>query len=61
MAKTVTNMAKTRYYDWIITTPAMHLTTIIYFDYLYRIENKLDMVAWPIIGFSYSVSRKTKF
>jgi hypothetical protein len=46
MAKTVTNMAKTRYYDWIITTPAMHLTTIIYFDYLYRIENKLDMITF---------------
>jgi hypothetical protein len=46
MAKTITNMAKTRYYDWIITTPAMHLTTIIYFDYLYRIENKLDMITF---------------
>lgn len=39
MAKTVTGMAKTRYYDWVITTPTMLLTTIIYFDYLRRIEN----------------------
>lgn len=40
MAKTVSGMAKTRYYDWIITTPTMLITTIIYFDYLRRIENK---------------------
>ena len=32
MSKTVTGMAKTRYYDWFITTPTMLLTTIVYFD-----------------------------
>ena len=34
MAKTVIGMAKTRYYDWVIRTPTMLLTTIIYFDYI---------------------------
>ncbi len=42
LSNTVKNMAKTRYYDWIITTPVMHLTTIAYLDYLYRIENNLE-------------------
>ncbi len=46
MSKTVTDMAKTRYYDWVITTPTMHLTTIIYLDYLYRIENKIDTITF---------------
>ncbi len=39
MAETVTGMAKTRYYDWFITTPTMLLTTIVYFEYLYRLES----------------------
>ncbi len=39
MANTVTGMAKTRYYDWFITTPTMLLTTIVYFEYLYRLES----------------------
>lgn len=38
MSETVIGMAKTRYYDWFITTPTMLLTTIIYFEYLYRLE-----------------------
>ena len=38
MSKTVTGMAKTRYYDWFITTPTMLLTTIVYFEYLHRLE-----------------------
>jgi bacteriorhodopsin len=33
-------MSKTRYYDWFITTPTMLLTSIIYFEYLNRIESK---------------------
>ena len=40
MAKTVIGMAKTRYYDWVITTPTMLLTNIMYFVYIGRIENK---------------------
>jgi hypothetical protein len=39
LSKTVTGMAKTRYYDWVITTPSMLLTTIIYFEYLSTIES----------------------
>lgn len=35
----VTDMAKTRYYDWIITTPSMLLTSIVYFEYLSTIES----------------------
>ena len=31
-------MATTRYYDWVITTPSMLLTTIVYFEYLSNIE-----------------------
>ncbi len=38
MAESVTGMAKARYYDWFITTPTMLLTTIVYFEYLYRLE-----------------------
>jgi hypothetical protein len=38
MSETVSGMAKTRYYDWFITTPTMLLTTIVYFEYLYRLE-----------------------
>jgi bacteriorhodopsin len=39
LSKTVSGMAKTRYYDWAITTPNMLLTTIIYFEYKARLEN----------------------
>ncbi len=46
MSETVTGMAKTRYYDWVITTPTMLLTTIIYFDYINRIENKLNPISF---------------
>jgi len=38
MSETVIGMAKTRYYDWFITTPTMLLTIIVYFEYLYRLE-----------------------
>jgi bacteriorhodopsin len=38
MAESVTGMAQARYYDWFITTPTMLLTTIIYFEYLHRLE-----------------------
>jgi bacteriorhodopsin len=38
LAENVTGMAKARYYDWFITTPTMLLTTIVYFEYLYRLE-----------------------
>ena len=41
LSKTVTGMSKTRYYDWFITTPSMLLSSIIYFEYLYRIESNL--------------------
>jgi len=39
LSKIVDGMAKTRYYDWAITTPTMLLTTIIYFEYKARLEN----------------------
>jgi bacteriorhodopsin len=39
LSTTVTGMAKTRYYDWFITTPSMLLTIIIYFEYLSTIES----------------------
>ena len=39
LSTTVTGMAKTRYYDWVITTPSMLLTTIVYFEYLNTIES----------------------
>jgi len=40
LSKNVTGMSKARYYDWFITTPTMLLTSIIYFEYLNRIESK---------------------
>ena len=39
LSKIVSGMAKTRYYDWAITTPTMLLTIIIYFEYRVRLEN----------------------
>ncbi len=33
------DMAATRYFDWVITTPTMLLTTIIYFKYQENLEN----------------------
>jgi hypothetical protein len=38
MSQTVKGMAATRYFDWVITTPTMLLTTIIYFKYEEYIE-----------------------
>lgn len=35
-------MASIRYFDWIITTPTMLLTTIIYFKYQEYIEKNID-------------------
>jgi bacteriorhodopsin len=39
LAKIISGMAKTRYYDWAITTPTMLLVTIIYFEYRAGLEN----------------------
>jgi len=47
MSKTVDGMAKTRYYDWFITTPTMLLSTIVYFEYLERIETKGEPFRFP--------------
>jgi bacteriorhodopsin len=42
---TLSNMASIRYFDWIITTPTMLLTTIIYFTYEEYLEkNKSESV-----------------
>jgi bacteriorhodopsin len=46
MAIDVVDMAKTRYYDWFITTPTMHIVTITYLDYLNRIENNLESISF---------------
>jgi hypothetical protein len=35
-------MASIRYFDWIITTPTMLLTTIIFFKYQENIEKNID-------------------
>jgi hypothetical protein len=35
-------MAATRYFDWVITTPTMLLTTIIFFKYQEHLENLSD-------------------
>ena len=54
--KNIKTMASKRYYDWMITTPAMLLATIIYMNYLSRensenlsffkfnIENKVNII-----------------
>jgi hypothetical protein len=44
-------MASIRYFDWVITTPTMLLTTIIYFKYLEYIEkNKIEeLTFWGIV------------
>jgi hypothetical protein len=47
LSTTVTGMAKTRYYDWFITTPTMLLTTIIYFEYLSTIESNGSPFRFP--------------
>jgi bacteriorhodopsin len=38
----LSKMASIRYFDWIITTPTMLLTTIIFFKYLENIEKNID-------------------
>jgi hypothetical protein len=38
--KALPQMAKTRYFDWAITTPTMLLSTIIYFKYEEYLEKK---------------------
>jgi hypothetical protein len=45
-------MAATRYFDWVITTPTMLLTTIIFFKYQEHIENfskKEKLTFWGFI------------
>lgn len=42
MSKNISGMAATRYFDWVITTPTMLLTTIIYFKYEEYMEKKID-------------------
>ncbi len=34
------NMTPRRYFDWMITTPIMLISTIIYMDYMYKRENE---------------------
>lgn len=36
------NMASVRYFDWVITTPTMLLTTIVYFKYQEYLEKNID-------------------
>ena len=45
------DMAATRYFDWIITTPTMLLTTIIYFKYQENLENssKKKLTFWNFV------------
>lgn len=43
-AKYVNKMASIRYFDWVITTPTMLLTTIIYFKYEEYIERDEEKV-----------------
>ena len=38
----LSQMATNRYFDWVITTPIMLLTTIIYFQYQEYIEKNID-------------------
>jgi len=38
----LSQMASIRYFDWVITTPTMLLTTIIFFKYQENIENNID-------------------
>ena len=35
-------MASIRYFDWLITTPTMLLTTIMYFKYQENLENNIE-------------------
>lgn len=38
ISKTVMGMSRIRYYDWFITTPTMLLSSVVYFEYLHRLE-----------------------
>ena len=40
--KRMENMTRRRYIDWMITTPIMLLSTIIFMDYKYEKENNTD-------------------
>jgi len=42
MAPTLPQMAGNRYMDWVLTTPLMLLTSIIYFKYEEHIENNIE-------------------
>lgn len=49
---TLPQMAATRYFDWVITTPTMLLTTIIYFKYQEHLEDKSNnkkLTFWDFI------------
>ncbi|NDD56039.1 hypothetical protein EBZ39_19605, partial [bacterium] len=40
----IDKLAPTRYYDWVISTPLMLLTTMVYFQYLYNIDTNSKTV-----------------
>jgi hypothetical protein len=42
MAPTLPQMAGNRYMDWVLTTPLMLLTSIIYFKYEEHMENNIE-------------------
>jgi bacteriorhodopsin len=45
------DMASVRYFDWVITTPTMLLTTIVYFKYQEYIEKNVDktLTFWDFV------------
>jgi bacteriorhodopsin len=51
LASSVSGMAATRYFDWIITTPTMLLTTILYFKYEQELEKDNNNIVsfWDFI------------
>lgn len=44
------NMTPRRYFDWMITTPIMLISTIIYMDYMYKRENEPE-TSLTLMGF----------
>ena len=47
---TIGNMTPRRYFDWMITTPIMLISTIIYMDYMYKKENEPE-TSLTLMGF----------
>lgn len=43
------DLAKYRYYDWVITTPLMLITTLLYFRFEDKIHNIYQMNVWETI------------